>query len=257
MMPVSAVIIVRNEDQHIERCLRSVSWTNEIYVLDSDSTDRTREICLRESVPWSKLVRFENRSWTGFRDQRNHLLQNAKFDWVFSIDADEECSPELAQKIQNLLSNANHPPHLAYKIRRVEYFLGKQIRYGVWNPSYQDRFFNRIGVEYVNDVHEYPVFSVIPKVLEEPIHHSPDFYPEKFLNKMNRYTSIEARERVKNGQRTHIIHLLFAAPAMFLKNYFYYKAYRDGFYGLIISILEGISRAVRHIKIWQYSRDKK
>jgi len=70
---------------------------------------------------------------------------------------------------------------------------------------------------------------------------------------MNKYTSIEAMDRVRAGQRTHLIHLLGSGPAMFLKNYFYYGAYKDGRHGLIISLLEGVSRVVRHVKMWQYA----
>ena len=72
---------------------------------------------------------------------------------------------------------------------------------------------------------------------------------------MNKYTSIEARDRVRAGQRTYPLRILTAGPAMFLKNYFYYRAWKDGVHGLVISILEGVSRAVRHVKIWQYQRE--
>ncbi len=103
------------------------------------------------------------------------------------------------------------------------------------------------------------MFPVEAKRLHEPLHHWPEFHIETFLNKMNRYTSIEARDRVDAGQRTNWFRMLTTGPAMFLKNYFYYKAYRDGAHGFAISLLEGISRAVRHLKMWQYQNglDKK
>ena len=182
-------------------------------------------------------------------------MNEAAHDWVFVVDADEECTPELTLKITSLLSAPGGPEHRAYKVKRVEYFLGKPIHHGIWNPSYQDRFFHRGGVTYVNDIHEYPVFLQPPQMIHEPLLHSPDFAPERFLEKMNRYTSIEARDRVKQGQRTNWFRMVFAFPAMFWKNYFYYGAYKDGIHGLAISVLEGISRAVRHVKIWQYTRE--
>lgn len=251
---VSAAIITKNEERHIERCLESLTWADEILVVDAESTDKTPELCNDPNRPWAGKMRFLTRKWSGFKDQRTFAMNEAKNDWILVVDADETCTPELREKVRSILSSPLDMATKAYKVRRVEYFLGKPIDFGIWNPSYQDRFFNRVGVHYVNDIHEYPKFPNPPLMIHEPLHHSPDFSPEKFLDKMNRYTSIEAMDRVRQGQRTNVFRILAAFPAMFLKNYFYYGAYRDGIHGLIISVLEGISRAVRHIKIWQFSR---
>ena len=251
--PVSAVIITSNEEKFIARCLTSLCWADEIVIVDAESEDRTAEICKDPKAPWAGKVRFLTRAWTGFKDQRTFAMNEARNNWLLVVDADEECSPELAAKILELMSAPEGASHQAYKVKRVEYFLGKPIHYGIWNPSYQDRFFNRQGVKYVNDIHEYPIFPSPPQSLHEPLLHSPAFAPERFLEKMNKYTSIEARDRVKQGQRTNWFRMVFAFPAMFLKNYFYYSAYKDGRHGFAISILEGISRAVRHVKIWQYT----
>lgn len=253
---ISAVIITKNEESTITRCLQSIVWADEIVIVDANSTDRTAEICMDPNQPWANQIRLIRRSWTGFRDQRNFAIQSAQYDWILVLDADEACSPELALKIRDIL-NQSHPSAYAFKIKRIEYFLGKQIRYGIWNPSYQDRFFHRTGVRYVNDIHEYPLFPKPPLQIHEPIYHAPDLNPERFLDKMNRYTTIEAQDRVAQGQKTNGFRLLSAFPSMFLKNYFYYQAYKDGFHGFIISLLEGLSRTVRHIKIWQYSSKRK
>jgi glycosyltransferase involved in cell wall biosynthesis len=254
-LPVSAVIIARNEEKHIARCLASLTWANEIVVVDAESTDRTAEICQDPKAPWAGKLKFLRRAWTGFKDQRNFSVDSASHDWILVVDADEKCSDELREKIHSLMNQAGGPPRRAYKVRRIEYFLGKPFYHGVWNPSYQDRFFHREGVRYTNDIHEYPVFPQMPEEIHEPLHHSPDFAPERFLDKMNKYTSIEAMDRVRAGQRTNLIHLLGSGPAMFLKNYFYYGAYQDGMHGLIISLLEGVSRVVRHVKMWQYANE--
>lgn len=254
-IPVSALIITRNEEKHIARCLASLAWADEIVVVDAESTDRTVEICNEPSSAWAGRIRVLTRAWTGFRDQRMYAMENARHDWLLVVDADEACSPELRDRICELLSRPDGPPYRAYKIRRQEYFLGKAINYGIWNPSYQDRFFHRAGVKYVNDIHEYPIFPVPPQNIHEPLLHSPDFAPERFFEKMNKYTTIEARDRVARGQRTNWFRLVGAFPAMFLKNYFYYGAYKDGFHGLVISLMEGVSRVVRHVKIWQFGRE--
>ncbi len=257
-LPISSLVLTYNEEQVIHRCLKSLVWSDEILVVDACSTDQTEKICKDSQQPWAGKLRWIQRPWTGFRDQRTFAMQQANTDWLLIVDADEECSSELSQKIGALLKLPGGPPSKAYQIRRIEYFLGKQIHYGIWNPSYQDRFFNRLGVRYVNEIHEYPVFLERAQQIHEPLMHSPHFSPVKFIDKMNRYTTIEAQDRVSKGQRTNGFRIFFAFPAMFLKNYFYYGAYRDGFHGFIISLLEGISRVIRHIKIWQYSRlDKK
>lgn len=251
MEKVSAVIITLNEEKKIERCLDSLTWADEIVVIDALSKDQTKAICQNPSKPWAGKLRFMERPWTGFKDQRNFAIQQAANNWVLAVDADEQCTPELAQKVREILSRSGGPELRAYKVRREEYFIGTIIRHGMWNPSYQDRFFHRQGVKYVNDVHEYPVFPQPPGRIDEPLIHNPDFSVEQYMDKLNKYTSIEAKDRYMQGKRTNWFHLIFTFPAMSLKSYFYYGAYKDGMYGVIISLLEGISRLTRHIKLWQ------
>lgn len=250
-LPVTAAMITRNEERYIARSLASLAWADEILVIDAESTDRTVEICKQAGMPWSGKIRVLNRAWSGFKDQRMHAMKEARHDWLLVVDADEQCTPELALRIEGLLSQPGGPPARAYKVHRIEYFLGKPILHGIWNPSYQDRFFHRQGVKYVNDIHEYPLFPSEPQRIHEPLLHAPDFAPEKFLEKMNKYTTIEAKDRFERGMRTNWFRIAFAFPAMFFKNYLYYGAYKDGIHGLVISVLEGVSRAVRHVKIWQ------
>jgi len=250
-LPVSGLIIAYNEERKIGDCLKSLIWADEIVVIDACSTDQTQKICLDPTQPWAGKIRLIERAWTGFKDQRNFSITQVKNDWVLVVDADEECSPELAQKVRSILNNPSGPERSAYKVRRREFFQGKPIFYGMWNPSYQDRFFNRIGVKYINEVHEYPLFPQPPGEIHEPLLHHADLTIEKYLEKLNRYTTTEAKDRYDQGQRTTAFKLIFAFPAHAFKSYFYYQAYKDGMHGLIISLLEGISRVVRQLKIWQ------
>ena len=255
MHRVSAAIIVFNEEHTIERCLNSLLWVDEIVVVDAYSTDNTKKIACDPNAPWAKKLKWHERLWSGFRDQRNFCISQTTNDWILVVDADEKCTDVLKSKIQEILKQTS--PHTAWKVRRQEYFLGKPIYFGIWNPSYQDRFFHKSGVHYINDIHEYPYYPVKPMRIHEPLEHYPDFEPEKFLTKMNKYTTIEARDRVKAGKRTNLFRVIFAGPAMFIKNYFYYKAYRDGAHGIVISVLEGVSRSVRHVKMWQIQNNLK
>lgn len=252
---VSAALICQNEERSLARCLASLAWCDEIVVVDGGSTDRSRAIATDPASPWAAKLRWLERPFDTFRLQRNFSLASCRNDWIFVVDCDEACSPELAARIRAILSAPEPGPY--WKVRRQEYFLGKPVNFGVWNPSYQDRFFRRAGVEYINDIHEYPRYASAPGRIHEPLLHDPTFNPERFLAKMNKYTSIEARARVASGYRTNVFRMMTTGPAMFLKNYFYYRAYRDGVMGVAISLLEGVSRVVRHVKIWQYQNEAK
>ncbi len=251
---VSAILIVSNEERNLGRALRSLEWCDEIIVVDAKSTDGSKKIALDPTAGWAHRIRWLEREWDGFKNQRNFALDQATHDWILAVDADEECTPQLREKIQSILSESE--PHRYWKVHRQEYFLGKPIYYGVWNPSYQDRFFHRPGVRFVNEIHEYAKFPGESRRIHESLLHSPDFNPDKFLAKMNKYTTIEARDRVASGRRTNLFRVVLAGPAMFLKNYFYYRAYRDGAHGIVISVLEGISRSVRHVKMWWMQNEK-
>ncbi len=254
--PVSAALITFNEEKKIAHCLRSLTWVDEIVVVDAASTDQTRAIVLDPTQPWAKLISFRERAWSGFRDQRNYALSQTRHDWVLVIDADEVCTPELATTLQAILLQEK-PDFLAYKVHRVEFLLGKRIHYGMWNPSYQDRFFYKPGVRYVNEVHEYPLFASPPGTLHASLLHHDHSSVTRLLAKMNQYTTLEAQDRYQQGQRTTVFKLVFAFPAHFLKSLFYYQAYRDGLAGVIIALLEGVSRVARQLKIWELMQQTK
>jgi glycosyltransferase involved in cell wall biosynthesis len=249
--PISALILTRNEERCIARCLRSLAWADEIVVIDAESSDRTVEICQDPAAPWAGRVRVVTRAWTGFRDQRNFSLAQARHDWVLVVDADEQCTPELARRIRELLDAPGGPTQRYWKVRRREYFLGQEIHHGIWSPGYQDRFFHRSGIAYVNDIHEYPQFPSAPGWIEEALLHDPEFSVERFLDKMNKYTSVEARERYAAGFRTNLFHTAFAPVNMFYKTYLYYGGWKDGRYGFMIALMEALSRLTRHLKVWQ------
>ena len=129
---VSVAIITRNEERYIGRCLQSLVWADEILVVDAQSADSTPKICQDQAQPWASKIRFLQKKWNGFNEQRTFAMNEAKHDWILVVDSDEICSPELAQKIRSLLSASDEPPARAFKVHRVEYFLGKPIQHGCW-----------------------------------------------------------------------------------------------------------------------------
>ena len=250
---LSAVLIVMNEERTLARALDSLAWADEIVVVDGGSEDATKKVANDPNSNWASKIRWFERPWDGFRNQRNFALDQATHEWILCVDADEACTPPLRERLEALL--AEPEPHPYWKVHRQEYFLGRPIRYGVWNPSYQDRFFRKAGVRFVNEIHEYAKYPGEARRIHESLVHDPTFNPDRFLAKMNKYTTIEARDRVIAGQRTNVFRIVTAGPAMFFKNYLYYKAYPDGVHGIAISVLEGISRSVRHVKIWWMQND--
>ncbi|MDI6784577.1 MAG: glycosyltransferase family 2 protein, partial [bacterium] len=128
MLPVSVCIITHNEEDKIERCLQSVSWVDEIIVVDSGSTDKTIAICKQYTD------KIEHRDWTGYVDQKNYALSLAKNEWVLSVDADEEISSALKEEIQQLF-RSDIIGFDGFKMPRVSFYLGKWIKHSGWYPD--------------------------------------------------------------------------------------------------------------------------
>jgi len=253
MRTVSGLLIVKNEAHYIERALLSLLWCDEIVVVDAFSQDQTPLICQDPARPWAKKIRFLQKEWQGFSTQRNFAIDQARSSWVFFLDGDEACSPELATRIRTLLESPDLQP-AQYRVRRQEFFLKKPIHHGIWNPSFHVRFFFKERLRFVGAVHEGVDSPYSTQTIDEPIIHVEDLRIERILNKLNHYTTIQAETDYARGLRTHPLRILLSFPAMFYKNYVYYGAWKDGIEGFIISVLEGISRTIRHLKIWQITR---
>lgn len=253
MRAVSALLIVKNEARYIERALRSLTWCDEILVVDSFSQDETPQICRDPAMPWASKIRFMQKEWLGFSAQRNFAIEHARHPWILFLDGDEACSEDLQKDLLKLLDSADLTP-AQYKIRRQEFFLGKPIHHGIWNPSYHIRFFYKEHFRFVGEVHEGVESPYETRSIDAPIIHVEDLRIERILNKLNHYTTLQAEKDYEGGLRTNVFRILLSFPAMFYKNYIYYGAWKDGIEGFIISVLEGVSRTIRHLKIWQVER---
>jgi glycosyltransferase involved in cell wall biosynthesis len=253
MRSVSALLIVKNEALYIERALLSLLWCDEILVIDAFSTDSTPAICTDSSKPWAGKIRFMQKEWLGFSAQRNFAIEHARHPWVLFLDGDEACSPELERRLRALLESPDLTPG-QYKIRRQEFFLKKPVFHGIWNPSFHIRFFYRDHLRFKGEVHEGVECPDEVRKIEEPIIHVEDLRIERILGKLNHYTTLQAEADHERGLRTNPLRILLSFPAMFYKNYVYYGAWKDGMEGFVISVLEGVSRTVRHLKIWQITK---
>jgi glycosyltransferase involved in cell wall biosynthesis len=261
---ISAFMICKNEEKVIERALQSLSWADELIVVDGFSSDGTIEIVRRFT---DKVFQ---REWTNFGEQRNFALSKCKYPWVFFLDADEVCSPDLIGwmerfkelgpgGVQNTVADSTsaHPlqrPSLGrvdlYEIRRWEHFRGILYQFGANNPSHQWRFFRREGAKFVGDVHEYPVVEGRIVRLEKPIYHYPKDTLSDMVAKMNRYSSFEAEQMFKRGVIHSAGYMLFSGFAMFIKSYFRKQGFRDGVLGFILAALNGGGFFLRQAKLY-------
>jgi glycosyltransferase involved in cell wall biosynthesis len=261
-MPLlSVAIITHNEEANLARTLASVSWANEIIVVDSGSTDRTVEIAR------SHDARVIDHLWTGFAAQKNFALSQCTGDWILSLDADEELSTELQFQIQNLLHS--RPTADAYFLKRRNLFLGRWIKYGGFYPDPKLRLFRRTAANFVRTpqfeerpVHETIVFDGISATLDyDLIHHA---YPtlSTYIEHMDRYSSLGAemlvsRRRTSRSTLSFAFNVWLVPQLTFLWNYLFRLGLLDGREGLLLHLYHAIYTSWKYAKAWERTRKSK
>ena len=250
-LSLSVVIITLNEEANLARTLASVAGlTDEIIVLDSGSTDRTREIA--ESFH----ARFFVEPWKGFAAQKNSALAKASGDWILSLDADEEVEPALADEIRAVLS-AN-PSVAGFTIPRKNFFLGRWIKHGGFYPDSKLRLFRR-GTGQFEDrlVHEdLRLDGTTPSLQNNLLHHA---YPtlDSYIEHMNRYSSLGAQMVVAKRPRTFSFLDIVVRPKLtFLYNYIFRLGFLDGREGLLLHLYHATYVSWKYAKAWELGRSK-
>ena len=238
---ISVIIIAKNEEQNIEDCLRSVQWADEIILVDSESEDRTVEIARRYT---QKIFK---RKWEGYSKQKKYALSLASNEWILSVDADERVSPELRDEIQSGLADGFD----GFSISRRNYFLGKHITGCGWNNDLQLRLFKKSKTT-VTDRLVHESFEVNGKIgkLNNRIDHYSYRSLKDSISKMNNYSSLEARQKYKNKKVSPVDFITHPASA-FIQYFIVRKGYRDGKYGLMVSLLHAMTNMQIYMKIWE------
>ncbi len=243
---LSVTIITKDEEHNIERCLKSVQWANEIVVVDNGSTDSTPDICRKYNC---KVV---ESSWLGFGLTKKLAVDYASHDWIFSIDSDEEVSELLKNRILSILKN---PQYNGYRIKRISYYLGKQIRYCGWDRDYPLRLFNcKFGNFNDKIVHESIKLSGEVGKIEEPMYHYT--YPtiHYHVEKMNRYTKLGAEHLMDKKKSSSIIQALLRGLTKFIKMYFLQKGFLDGRIGFVLCYNSAFGVYLKYLKLWEKNR---
>lgn len=240
---LSVTIIVKNEESNLKRCLLSVSWADEIILVDTGSTDNTLNIARKFGC------QIYNENWLGFGKTKRLAVDNAKNNWILSIDADEEVTAELKKTLEICLAN---PANKSYKIRRKSFYLGKAIKFCGWGTDYPLRFFNRLNGNFnEREVHESVEVKGEVDVIEEyMLHHT---YPDikSHLEKINRYSDLAASKLIRNGKQYNLLVSLLLGIIKFIRMYILKLGFLDGTTGLILCINSAFGVYLKYIKTWR------
>jgi glycosyltransferase involved in cell wall biosynthesis len=239
---ISVTIITYNEAAHLRAALESVAWADEIVIVDSGSSDGTADIARQAGT------RFEVREWPGYAAQKNYAASLARHDWIFSLDADERVSPELASSLQAWRTTT--PTMAASRVARVSWYLGRWLRSTDWYPDSQVRLYDRrVGTWQTRRVHESVQVKGSVGALAGELLHFPYDSVSDHLQRIDRYTSLAALDLHDTGRRASAAGLLLHPPGAFLRNYLLRGGIRDGRVGLAVSLLNATYVLMKHVKL--------
>lgn len=258
MTKITVVINIYNEADVIEKCLESVFWADEIVIIDMESTDESIEICTR----YTKKI-FTHPHDPIVEKARDFGINQASNEWILILDPDERVSPSLAHNLLELVSD--NPTFVAVRIPRRTYIFGRKVNNLIWAKEFKIgliRFFKREYVRWKPEVHAGPTISgdifqiEYDENLNNAIIHFNYSTIADFVERLNRYTTAEA-ERLFTNDRPFRWYKLFYHPIKaLLKNYVIYKGYREGIYGLILSLLMSFYRLITYMKLWEIEENQ-
>lgn len=248
-MKISATIITFNEEPNIKTACESVGWADEILVVDSESTDRTREIA--EACGARVIIN----PWPGFGAQKQFAVDQAEHDWIFSLDADERVSDELRKAIESLKQRPGTEIADGYLISRRTFYQQRWIRGGGWYPDRQLRLFNRTkGRWQQRHVHESVAMNTGARVAElsgDLLHYTSPNAAHHHRVIGERYAPLAAQQMYEDGRRTSIFSVASAGPAAFIRSFILKGGFRDGFAGFTIASFAAHHAFLKHLMLWE------
>lgn len=249
---ISAVIITFNEEKNIGRCLQSLrDVADEVIIVDSNSTDNT------ESISKTFGVQFHTVPWQGYSAAKNYGNEMAQYDYILSIDADEELSVELQHA---MLKFKRNPSAQNCEINRITNYCGKWIKHGGWYPEWKLRLFKKKAAKWEGAIHEKLILDNANDTIKLPGHLLHYSYPtvESHLKKVLSYSSLSAQKDFSNNKKhTLLIQGLLKPFIVFLKMYFFYAGFLDGYYGFIIAMNSAFERFIRYTKFKELKKQRK
>lgn len=253
MHKLSVVIITKNEEKNIGRCLESISEiADDVLVVDSGSTDKTEAICKELGA------RFMTHHWEGYAAQKNFANKKAEYPLILSIDADEALSDRLKQSINQIKEKGTAD---AYVMNRLTNYCGSWIRHGSWYPDRKIRIINREKFEWDGAlIHEKLISkvgeTVIEKIDGDLLHYS--YYNiAQHIAQANHFTDLTAKLAFDRGKRANLFKLLLSPFFKFIKDYFFKLGFLDGYYGYIVCRISAQATFMKYAKLRQMVKDRK
>lgn len=249
-MKITATVITLNEEHNIAAALESLAWADEIIVVDSQSGDRTVEIAR------TFTDRVYSRPWPGYSAQKNFAAEQATNDWIFSLDADERVSQELAGELRQL-KQGGEPEEAGYRMPRRTFYLGRWIKHSGWRPDNKLRLYHRNRARWQGDfVHEtLEAEGDVGRLHGDILHYTVRDAGEHHL-RMDRYTTLAAKQRYSQGKRASISSLFVTPVIVFLRSYIFRLGFLDGIPGLAIARFAAHYEFLKNLKLWEMSRDE-
>ncbi len=245
---LTVIVPTFNEEENLQECLESVSWADEIMVVDSGSTDATLEIA-RQFTDRILVHEYINSA-----TQKNWAIPQATHPWVMIVDSDERVTPQLKREIEETLVA---PQHQGYSIGRFNHFLGHPLRHGGWSPR-EDRnirlFMRDKGRYEDKEVHADVLVEGTVGHLKNPLIHYSYRTLDQYFRKMERYTRWAAMDISKSKRRVRWHHVTLRPLGDFLRLYFMKLGFLDGFPGLIIALLSAYYVMVKYSRAWELEK---
>ncbi|MBN1314083.1 MAG: glycosyltransferase family 2 protein [Anaerolineales bacterium] len=239
MTKLAVVILTKNEREHIQDCIKSVSWADRVVVLDTFSTDDTVELARSAGAEVIQHT-FEN-----YSQIRNYALEVVDSPWIFFLDADERCTAELAEEIPQVIDRQA----VGWWAPRYNYIFGRLTKGAGWYPDYQMRLLRRGYAHYERPVHEIVVLDGKDTRLKNHLLHYNYKTPAQFHAKQARYTDLDARILFEQGTRSRFYTPISQAARQFFWRFITLKGYRDKFHGLHLCMLMAWYEAVKYFKL--------
>lgn len=249
---ISAVINTRNEAENIFDCLKTLTFCDEIVVVDMESEDNTKEIA-KEFTD-----RIYDHAKTGFVEPaRNFAIKKALGDWILIVDADERIPKTLAVK---LIQISNQGEADFVRIPRKNMVFGEWLQHSRWWPDYNIRFFKKGSVEWQEEIHSVPITYGTGINLEKESslaieHHHYRSIDEYFIRAL-RYSNQQAKELIDSGYKFDPVDIIKKPIGEFLSRFFAGEGYKDGLHGLVVALLQFFSILLIYLKVWQHEGSK-
>ncbi|MBF0483079.1 MAG: glycosyltransferase family 2 protein [Candidatus Omnitrophica bacterium] len=247
-VPVSVVVIAKNEEDNIEECLRSVyGWADELILVDDQSSDKTVEIA--EKIA-DKIF---HRKMSNEGEHRNWAIQQARNEWVLSLDADEQVTPELRNEITGLITSNEFQ---AFSIPLKTYIGSYWVKHSGWYPANKLRMYMKSKMRFEEvSVHPRIFLDGKEKKLSCDIIHKgyPDF--EHFLGSLNRQTTLEAQKWISGGRKMSLGVAMWRTIDRLPRVFFGKKGYKDGFMGFMIAFFASLYQIMSYAKYWQINKE--